>query len=94
MSKRPSVFADIEIPAKATPIDAAEVQTTGSPVKGESELFRTSLYLNRAVHEKLREIAFHERKRVNELLIEGLDKIFAERGYPTSHEMVPNARAS
>lgn len=93
MSKRPSIFGDIGI---STPIEAntAEVQAVESAAKAESELFRTSLYLSRPVHEKLREIAFHERKRVNELLIEGLDKVFAERGYPSSDELRPIAKAS
>lgn len=93
MSKRPSVFADISIPTIPSAAQA-EVRATDNPAKGESELFRTSLYLSRPVHEKLREIAFHERKRVNELLIEGLDKVFAERGYPSSQELRPTAKAS
>jgi hypothetical protein len=93
MNKRPSVFADIAIPATPNATQA-EVKATDTPAKGENELFRTSLYLSRPVHEKLREIAFHERKRVNDLLIEGLDKVFAERGYPSSEEMKSSAKAS
>jgi hypothetical protein len=93
MSKRPSIFANIDIPAPAV-ATKAEVHAVESVAKGESELFRTSLYLSRPVHEKLREIAFHERKRVNELLIEGLDKVLAERGYPSSDELRPSIKAS
>jgi hypothetical protein len=93
MSKRPSVFADIAMPAPTT-ANKAEVQPQDAPAKGESELFRTSLYLSRTVHDKLREIAFHERKKVNELFMEGLDKVLAERGFPSTDELRPTSKAS
>lgn len=94
MTKRPSVFAGLEIPTespakgrkKAAPT-AAKVERTAKPSENEADFFRTSLYLSRAVHDKLREIAFHENIKVHDLFIEGLDKVLTKRGYPTTQEI-------
>ncbi len=34
-----------------------------------------------AVHDRLREIAFTERRRVHDLIMEGLDKVMESRGH-------------
>jgi hypothetical protein len=86
-NKRPSVFADIIKPVTATAPTKAEVHASEVAAKGEAEMFRTSLYLSRNVHDKLREIAFHERKKVNDLFMEGLNKVLAARGFPTTDEL-------
>ncbi len=57
-------------------------------------MMRTSLYLSRAVHDKLREIAFTERRKVHELFIEGIDKVLAERGFPSTAELKGSTTAS
>lgn len=96
-SDRPSIFDEsmleatqptetvetVEKPAKRL---KAKVEVKTTPAKGEAELFRTSVYLSPAVHDRLRELAFTERKKVNELLMEGLDKLLVSRGYPTTAE--------
>lgn len=81
--------------AKKTPkATAAKVQADAPPPVNEGEFFRTSLYLSRAVHEKLREIAFHEHKKVHDLFVEGLDKVLGARGYPTTQEIRAANKAS
>jgi len=90
---RPNVFGDednVASPAAATP--ATEVSKTVKPAKGEAEMFRTSLYLSRAVHDVLREIAFHERKKVHDLFVEGLDHVLAKRRHPSTEEITNSAK--
>jgi len=93
---RPNVFGDkdsVALPAAETPATAAKVSKTVKPAKGEAEMFRTSLYLSRAVHDVLREIAFHERKKVHDLFVEGLDHVLAKRRHPSTEEITNNAKA-
>lgn len=61
------------------------------PTKEEKDApskFRTSVYFSRAVHDKLRLIAFEERKSVTDLINEGLDHVLTGRGYPTTDELI------
>ena len=56
------------------------------------EMFRTSTYFSRTVHDKLREIAFAERKTITDLINEGLDHVLTSRNYPTTDELRPKKR--
>ena len=99
MSKtpRPSVFGNLPTPApvEEKKADSAVVQQTTTPAKGESEVFRTSIYLPKGVHDILQEIAFHEgRKKVHDLFIEGIDAILTKRGYAKTAEFKDSAKAS
>lgn len=99
MSKpsRPSVFDGVSAPAttEVSKADDAKVQKSTTPAKGEAELFRTSIYLPKAAHDKLQEIAFHEgRKKVHDLFIEGIDTVLTKRGYATTAELKDSAKAS
>lgn len=87
--QRPSVFgaATAPEPSVMATADSARVEAKTTPAKGEGEMFRTSLYLSRAVHDKLREIAFHEGCKVHELFMEGIDTVLTKRGYATSAEL-------
>ncbi len=60
--------------------------------KAEPQMFRTSVYFSRAVHDKLRAIAFEERKSVTDLINEGLDHVLASRNYPTTSELKDRKR--
>ena len=94
---RPNVFADQDsgaVPVDAAPAATAKASKIAKPVKGEAEMFRTSLYLSRAVHDVLREIAFHERKKVHDLFMEGLDHVLKKRRHPSTEEITNNAKAS
>lgn len=76
--KRPSIIADLAIPEPPPPVVIARVQPAPVP---ESDLVRSSIYLSRAAHNRLREIAFAERKKVHDLIVEGIDHVFKMRGH-------------
>ncbi|MDR3635866.1 MAG: hypothetical protein P4L84_18835 [Isosphaeraceae bacterium] len=40
-------------------------------------------YLPLAVHEQLRTLAFEENRKMHDYLIEGLDRVFSDRGLPS-----------
>lgn len=76
--------AAMEAPTAA---QVVEQLATAKPAKGEAAMFRTSVYFPRAVHDKLRAIAFEERKTVTDLINEGLDQVLTSRNYPTTAEL-------
>lgn len=56
-------------------------QTDARPVvKSKSEIVKQTVYLPPAVHEQLRQLAFEERKKMHDYLVEGLDRVFKNRG--------------
>lgn len=82
---RPSIF-DTE--AMKTPQVAADPAVVAlEPAQEGPEMMRTSLYIPRAVHDKLREIAFVERVKVNDLLVQGIDQVLTKRGFPSTAEL-------
>ena len=46
----------------------------------KSEIVKQTVYLPAAVHEQLRQLAFEERKKMHDYLVEGLDRVFKNRG--------------
>jgi hypothetical protein len=46
------------------------------------DIVHTSLYLPAAVYEALREIAFHERLKIHDVVMQGIDAALRKRGYP------------
>ncbi|QRG10285.1 hypothetical protein EZH22_31380 (plasmid) [Xanthobacter dioxanivorans] len=56
-------------------------------------MFRTSLYLSHAVHDVLREIAHVERKKVHDLLREGIDHVLTSRLHPSIDEITRKGKA-
>jgi hypothetical protein len=57
---------------------------TGSRAAGEpAAMVHTSLYLPGAVHDALREVAFKERCKVHDLVMEGIEAALRQRGYPS-----------
>jgi hypothetical protein len=50
--------------------------------KPRPDVQHTSVYIPRAAFERLREIAFAERLKVHDLLMEGVDRVISERGHP------------
>ena len=43
----------------------------------------SSIYLPEAVYEALRKIAFDERLKIHDIVLEGIDAILRRRGYPS-----------
>ena len=60
--------------------------------KVEDTSFRTSVYFSRLVHDKLRAIAFEERKTITDLINEGLDHVLQSRNYPSTSKLREKAR--
>ena len=46
-----------------------------------------TLYLPHPVYRLLRELAFHEERRMHSLVMEGLDRLFADRGVASIAEL-------
>jgi hypothetical protein len=46
-------------------------------------IVHTSLYLPEPVYEALRKIAFEERLKIHDLVLEGIDTALRRRGYPS-----------
>ena len=42
----------------------------------------TSVYIPRAAYERLREVAFAERVKMHDLIMQGLDLVIEKRGHP------------
>ena len=51
------------------------------------ETAKTTVYVPRSVFEQWRELAFTERKKMHDYLLEGLDRVFADRGLKSISEL-------
>src|SRR5690348_14479211 len=51
---------------------------------------KSSVYLSEPVHEQLRTLAFNERLKMHDYLMEGLDMVFRQRGLPSIAELEKN----
>lgn len=94
--KAPAAQRAKPAPAPAPMLPAAEdarVVEAATPAKGEGDMFRTSLYLSHAVHDVLREIAHVERKKVHDLLREGIDHVLTSRLHPSIDEITRKGKA-
>jgi hypothetical protein len=47
----------------------------------------SSLYLPEGVHEALREAAFHERCKIHDIIMQGIDAALRKRGYPPVEDL-------
>lgn len=66
-------------PSEPPPAPAAAV--TRRPIKQQT------VYLPLPVYEQLRRLAFEERIKMHSLLMEGLDRVFRDRGLPALEEL-------
>lgn len=99
--KRPSVIDELDLaPEAETPPPAAspakpkvvKIRTAKpAPAEQPDNIVRSSIYLTQAAHDRLREIAFVERKKVHDLIVEGVDAVIAKRGHPESARRKPKA---
>ena len=51
------------------------------------DIKHTSVYLPEAAYEALRQVAFDERRKIHDLLLEGVELALKKRGYPTLADM-------
>jgi hypothetical protein len=47
------------------------------------DIVHSSLYLPEPVYEALREVAFHERCKIHDIIMQGIDAALKKRGYPS-----------
>lgn len=79
--KEPEIGSDaIEKTKTKTPIKQPNAQQDAASVKLKGEIVKQTVYLPPAVHEQLRQLAFEERKKMHDYLVEGLDRVFKNRG--------------
>jgi hypothetical protein len=87
MTKRPSIIAGMDLtpPAQAQSDKVIIPAPQAAPAKPRAvrrDVQHTSVYIPRPAYERLREIAFAERRKIHELLMQGIDRVIAERGHP------------
>ena len=51
------------------------------------DIKHTSVYLPAAAYEALRQVAFDERRKIHDLLMEGVELALKKRGYPALADM-------
>jgi hypothetical protein len=78
--KRTSLEALLEPPASPEPrVGAVAPAATFSQ---RPDVKQQTVYLPLPVYEQLRRLAFEERVKMHQLLLEGLDRVFRDRGLP------------
>lgn len=86
MAKRPNLLASIDMETgqgKASPVTAIAPVVAPTPQKAKPQNVKTSLYLPPKAHHKLKEIALAKGCKVHDLVIDGIDKVLTENGFPT-----------
>jgi hypothetical protein len=80
MAKRPSIIETLTV---TPPADTATIVDIAARRSERAEAVQhTSVYIPRPAYERLREIAFVERRKIHDLVMEGLDAVIAKRGHP------------
>jgi hypothetical protein len=77
-------------PAEAAMQTAAEREQDrgrGAPRKRPGITQQTA-YLPHPVYEQLRRLGFEEKRKMHSYLLEGLDRVFADRGLPTIKDLL------
>ena len=64
-----------------TPPRAASTPARPVGRKGRPGIVHTSLYLPQAVYEGLREAAFRERRKIHDIVLEGIEMALRKRGW-------------
>jgi len=98
-----AVFAAEEIPAPKPPKkDGATSKQVAAakPMDGDMQpkervggskrqsVKQHTAYLPLAVHEQVRKLAFEENRKMHDYLMEGLDRVFADRGLPALKDII------
>ncbi len=84
MTRRP-ILSDLMKQAATTPAPAPEIPAAPAaapavPARKKTDKVQLTVYLDRPAYEQLRELAFVERVKLHDILMEGLDAAFAKRG--------------
>jgi hypothetical protein len=68
--------------SRTTPKHAGATGAAGKPTERPS-IVHSSRYLPEPVYEALRKIAFGERLKIHDVVLEGIDLALQRRGYPS-----------
>jgi hypothetical protein len=76
-------------PPPPTPRPAGSIPAAAArpPAATRRPVRQQTVYLPVPVHEQLRRLAFEERVKMHALLMEGLDRVFRDRGLPGLGEL-------
>jgi hypothetical protein len=88
MSRKRTTLDSILAPPRPTvepPATAAVVAEKPASLRPSVE--QQTVYLPLAIYEQLRRVAFDERVKMHQLLLEGLDRVFRDRGLPGLDEL-------
>jgi hypothetical protein len=83
--KRPGKPVGARNLVKRTRTPPARVGTPKQPPgrQPRPDVVHSSLYLPEPVHEALREAAFHERCKIHDIIMQGIEAALKKRGYPS-----------
>lgn len=86
---RPSVFGpDVDAlkPQEEVPV-FKKIDPEKLELVAQKGIIKTSNYLPIEIYERLREIAFHERVKMHDLFMEGIDHVLRKRRHPGVDEL-------
>jgi hypothetical protein len=78
-------------PSEGAQVEASEANTKPARARPVRPVQQTA-YLPPPVHEQLRHVAYEERVKMHDLLLEGLDLVFKKRGLPSIEELKKKQR--
>jgi hypothetical protein len=70
------------------------VPTPPSGRQSRPEVVQSSVYLPEAVHDALREAAFHERCKIHDIIMQGIEAALKKRGYPSIDDLKAGKKRS
>jgi hypothetical protein len=88
--KRPSLLAGLQLSGPeppSNPQDHEPVSTAQSGRKPRPDIVHSSVYIPKAVHRKLREIAFTTDRKVHDLILDGIDGVLKSHGHAGIDEL-------
>ena len=80
----------VSAPTPAAPTRSAPVRAPrGATLRARTK--QLSLYLEEPVYEELRNLAFSERVKMHQLIVEGVDLMLRKRGHPSIKDLMKKA---
>jgi hypothetical protein len=86
--KRTSLTAVLGVKAEpALDTESTPPSLAARPAPRRPGIKQQTAYLPMPVYEQLRKLAFDERRRMHDYIMEGLDRVFQNRGLPSIEEL-------
>ena len=71
----------------ASTANTSDTEAGGAGDSKRPNVKQHTAYLPLPVHEQLRKLAFEENRKMHDYLVEGLDRVFADRGLPAVKDL-------